>query len=535
MSSTPLLDAVRSNLHSEKTYIKHGVSYPLQLSTVDPSWASERYKAYMFAVKTLLTNGELDISLVKDYCLSHRYTVQKNEMYWIKRMFDGFTPEQATCFDWSPFDSLSSLRLFTKQMADDNQTWFMLRQDNRDFCPTELASYETRPNLIAAATSWLTSDYIRSLLYDLDDLDGTSRGHQVLKTRRIALIVCLNLLNGPCRRLEYFDLQFQRDADCASPQNYFVDADTSSNNPCIILEHYKTSSLYGTFTKFVVDYVTLYLLRTIPTSKTWAAEPLRLQHQYHYFSPQHKSRQMMDAFSTILQGRHPNPDPRISCNLLRKIDVLYYSDIGALLLPEGRRWLCVQHGNNPRTQLTCYVKNKPVSEPGDLCDESLFVADADSSTMDGDVTLSPELELGLAPEADVSQLPHLDTPNNEALLLSHPKKLCDSRKDKAIAALKSLGSTWSGVRGKWPQIFALNYHFHGEPIGPLIRSLVPDVHLPASNIFKKFQERINRYEEWSGEKATIRNAKLQQSRDKVYKNKKCKRDLDNLSDENTSQ
>jgi len=56
---------------------------------------------------------------------------------------------------------------------------------------------------------------------------------------------------------------------------------------------------------------------------------------------------MMTAFTTILKGRYPKPLPKISCNLLRKINIRYHLDIGALRLPEGRRWLADQHGNNP--------------------------------------------------------------------------------------------------------------------------------------------------------------------------------------------
>ncbi|RYE21346.1 MAG: hypothetical protein EOP45_09680 [Sphingobacteriaceae bacterium] len=533
-----LLDIIKHRLKSQNTYVKNGRTMLLKKSRHYPEWADERRKAYTFAVEFLSVDGEIDIERVKEYCTAHRYTNQKNQLNWIKQIFDTLTLEEAQEYDWHPFDNFIDLKRFVHQMNDDNITWFRMQREDREFSTEEAKSFVPRPKLVDAATIWLNKPQTQTLLYDLNNLDGTPGGDEVLKARRIALLICLNLLNGPCRRLEYFNLQCRKSKD-GIKQNYFIDSDHNfgANAPRIVLEDYKTSNDYGVFVKYPIDYMTLYLLRTIPKSRTWLEEQSvqgedGFDQPYHYFDSRHKTRQMMTAFATILKGRFPTPLPRISCDLLRKIDVRYYLDIGVLRLPEGRRWLADQHGNNPRTQLLYYFKNDPTAFQ-DFDSDDIPATQADENPESEEELVDSIVETTGSDDHETPPGKRVRQTNTVEIIESDEDvpllPFYASRKDKAIEALKSLGPTWRGVHNKWPKIFALQEMFGGEAIGPLIRSLVPEP-LSAPNPYKKFQERIDRYESWNGEKAKIRNEKLQQARDTAFHNKRLTKNLNNQPD-----
>ena len=308
---------------------------------------------------------------------------------------------------------------------------------------------------------------------------GASDSPKVLKLRRKALWLCLQLLNGPVRRGEYITLQTQRDFRFPEKNQNYVSS-TYEEDDFAILNVYKTAKTYGTFHKPLTDFTTRYLISLIRNSQAWQNEPARSLplSKYRIFKTlksDDPTSENHEAFGTLVQKG-------IGISLMRKIDVSYYKDKGILDTLEGHKWLSIQHGNTPDEVILYYTKSNVSENEVIEVDESDEVEDSDeaedSDELATDTTRDfPCSDLDYIQQEDTLEDERLQTKSALSPVAPEPKATSRSSSRKLtqlqLDALSSLGPryrTHSAVQ--WVnEIFKLKDDFEGQPIGQIIASI----------------------------------------------------------------
>lgn len=325
-------------------------------------------------------------------------------------------------------------------------------------------------------------------------LKGASDSSKVLKLRRKALWLCLQLLNGPVRRGEYISLQTQRDFRFPEKNQNYVSS-TYEEDDFAILNVYKTAKTYGTFHKPLTDFTTRYLISLIRNSQAWQNEPARSLplSKYRIFKTlksDDPTSENHEAFGTLVQKG-------IGISLMRKIDVSYYKDKGILDTLEGHKWLSIQHGNTPDEVILYYTKSnvseKEVievdesddggtettgdSHPSDS-EENETQDTSESMEKNDDDSSEEEFELWLKGKSPT--IVHKETPVQveSSLSIAAPERNNSRSSSLKLTrlqadALSSLGPRYRTAGAvQWVnKIFKLKDDFEGQPIGPIIASI----------------------------------------------------------------